>query len=172
MRRCRTPREREEWKTDTLCVTSSLYNRAYHQSVSSWCTQKMKYHVKGAKRRAYSWHLIWHFCAQEHKQTHWAAPHTQVEHSETRLYINTPVLWGNMHANCTCIYTVICFFNYILSVWECVHLRCLGLGDNIERGLERGGWSVKSWLLGNDLTDILIKEKTLGGPSISPEWQG
>ena len=39
-------------------------------------------------------------------------------------------------------------------------------------GGRRWGMSVEYWLPGNDLSDILIKEKTLGGPSISPEWQG
>lgn len=44
MKRCRTPRE--EGIEDTLCVTSKLHKGAYYQSVSSWCTLKMKYHVK------------------------------------------------------------------------------------------------------------------------------
>lgn len=70
MKRCRTPREREKRKTDTLCVTSRLYKGAYHQSVSSWCSEKMKYHVKGAERHSYSWHLIWRFSAEEHKHKH------------------------------------------------------------------------------------------------------
>lgn len=42
-----------------------------------------------------------------------------------------------------------------------------GWGIIWERGAE--GYPVKHWLPGND---ILIKEKALGGPSISPEWQG
>lgn len=102
MKRCRTPREREEWKTDTLCVTSRLYKGAYHQSVSSWCTQKMKYHVKGAERPSYSWHLIWRFSAQEHKHKHAQLQRTRANmlHERntplctTRSYVNTRVLWG------------------------------------------------------------------------------
>lgn len=61
-----------------------------------------------------------------------------------------------------------CFFNYLESVCA---FQMPGVGGYYGSKKWRGG-AVKSWLPGNDLTDILIKEKTLGGPSISPEWQG
>lgn len=73
MKRCRTPREKEMEERDTLCVISGVYKRAYHQSVSSRCREKMKYHVIGAERRSYGWHLIWCFSAQQHKHN---ATHT------------------------------------------------------------------------------------------------
>lgn len=143
MKRCRTPREKEEWKTDTLCVTSRVYKGAYHQSVSSWCTEKMKYHVKGAERRSYRWHLIWRFSAQEHKHNDTQLCHTHTHTQEgaaqerntplcaTSLYTNTHELWGlwNMHIKpCTQIYCDLLFF---LIIWRvCARRRCLGLGDN------------------------------------------
>lgn len=164
---------RKKWKRDTLCVISGVYKRAYHQSVSSWCREKMKYHVRGAERRSYGWHLIWRFSAQQHKHnaTHTGATRAGIHtrNLPPRAATQTFVRPNMRTEPCTEINCDLVFF----IMWRVhVHSRRLGLGNKNRREDCRGGMAVKHWLTGNDLTDILIKEKSLGGPSISREWQG
>lgn len=173
MKRCRTPREKEMEERHFMCHIWGL-----QKSVSSKCQQPVQGENEISCHR--SWEaLLWLtfnmmlFRSAAQTQCHSHRCHMRnISPSATSGYTTTREA---KHARRTTRRDILWPVFFFFIMWKVhVHKRCLVLG-NMSRGEDWRGWggvAVKHWLTGNDLTDILIKEKTLGGPSISPEWQG
>lgn len=148
------------------------------KSVSSKCQQPVQGENEISCHR--SWEaLLWLtfnmmlFRSAAQTQCHSHRCHMRnISPSETSSYATTREA---KHARRTMRRDILWVFFFFSLCGKCMCIRgargwAIWVGGRIGGG--GGCVAVKHWLTGNDLTDILIKEKTLGGPSISPEWQG